>query len=230
MAPVTLSVLIPAYNEVDTILEAIRRVREADLGEGVVREIVVVDDGSTDGTRELLRGVQDIRYFEHERNQGKGAAIQTGLAHATGEVVVIQDADLEYDPADFRAMLEPIRYGKAAVVYGSRFLKGQPRMRFANFIANRLLAWAATLLFGQRLTDEATCYKMFRTDVLRGMNLRAKRFEFCPEATAKSLRAGFRIVEVPVSYNARTLAEGKKISWRDGVAALVTLVKYRFVR
>jgi len=230
MRPLLLSVLVPAYNEADTITEAIRRVQEADLGEGVTCEVIVVDDGSTDGTRELLRQTSGIRLVEHECNRGKGAAIRTGLAHATGEVVVIQDADLEYDPADFRRMLEPIRQGKAAVVYGSRFLNGTPRMRLANLIANRLLAWSATLLFGRRLTDEATCYKMFRTEVLRAMDLRANRFDFCPEATAKALRAGHRILEVPVSYQARTAAEGKKISWRDGVAAFWTLLKYRLVR
>lgn len=230
MERLTLSVLVPAYNEADTIVEAIRRVQEADLGEGVACEIIVVDDGSTDGTREILRALPGIRLVEHETNRGKGAAIRTGLAHAAGEVVVIQDADLEYDPADFRRMLDPIRSGKAAVVYGSRFLNGTPRMRWPNLIANRLLAWSATLLFGQPLSDEATCYKMFRTDVLRSLHLRANRFDFCPEATAKVLRAGYRIVEVPVSYRARTAAEGKKISWRDGVAAFWTLLKYRFVR
>ncbi|MBI3945266.1 MAG: glycosyltransferase family 2 protein [Armatimonadetes bacterium] len=226
----TLTIIVPAYNERDTILEAIRRVEEADLGPAVTREILVVDDCSRDGTRELLRAVPGIRLLEHARNQGKGMAIRTALAEATGEVVVIQDADLEYDPADFRAMLEPIRYGKTAVVYGSRFLKGRPRMRLANYIANRLLAWSATLLFRRRLTDEATCYKMFRTDVLRAMDLRAERFEFCPEVTAKALRAGYRILEVPISYRARSIAEGKKITWRDGLDAFWTLAKYRFLR
>jgi glycosyltransferase involved in cell wall biosynthesis len=190
----------------------------------------VVDDGSKDGTREILRQMPGIVYVEHERNQGKGMAIRTGLARATGEVVVIQDADLEYDPGDFRRMLEPIRYGKAAVVYGSRFLKARPRMRFANYVANRLLAWGATLLFGRRITDEATCYKMFRAEVLREMNLQATRFEFCPEVTAKAMRAGHRILEVPISYRARSVAEGKKISWRDGVSAFYTLLKYRLVK
>lgn len=228
MEPITLTVIVPAYNERDTILEAIRRVQQVDLGPNVNREIVVVDDGSQDGTRDLLRGVAGIRLLEHERNQGKGTAIRTALAHATGDVVTIQDADLEYDPADFRAMLEPIRRGEAAVVYGSRFLRGRPRMRLANYIANRLLAWLVRLLFGQPLSDEATCYKMFRTDVLRGVKLRAQRFEFCPEVTAKVLRAGYRIVEVPISYRARTVAEGKKISWRDGLIAFWTLLKYRF--
>lgn len=230
MAPMVLTVLMPAYNEIDTIREAIRRVCDTDLGEGVSREVIVIDDASTDGTRELLREIPGIILVEHARNQGKGAAIRSGLERATGDVVVIQDADLEYDPADLRAMLTPIRYGKAAVVYGSRFLKRRPRMRLANYVANRILAWSATLLFGQRITDEATCYKMFRTDVLRAMNLRAERFEFCPEVTAKARRAGYRIVEVPISYQARTLAEGKKITWRDGLEAIWTLVKYRFVR
>lgn len=230
LAPLTLSVIIPAYNERETITEAIRRVREADLGPGVTAEILVVDDCSRDGTRELLRAIPGIRLLEHQENQGKGAAIRTALAHATGAVVVIQDADLEYDPADFRAMLAPIREGKAAVVYGSRFMRGHPPMRTANYIANRLLAWSATLLFGQRLTDEATCYKMFRSDVLRAMNLRATRFEFCPEVTAKARRAGYRILELPVSYRARSIAEGKKISWHDGVAAFWTLLKYRLIR
>jgi len=230
VAPFVLTVLMPAYNEIDTIREAIRRVCETDLGEGISKEVIVIDDASTDGTREVLAEIPGIIVVKHARNQGKGAAIRSGLARATGDVVVIQDADLEYDPADLRAMLTPIRHGKAAVVYGSRFLKGRPRMRLANYIANRILAWSATLLFGQRITDEATCYKMFRTDVLRAMNLRAERFEFCPEVTAKARRAGYRIVEVPISYQARTLAEGKKITWRDGLEAIWTLVKYRFVR
>ncbi|MBP6965748.1 MAG: glycosyltransferase family 2 protein [Armatimonadetes bacterium] len=234
----TLSVIIPAYNECDTIEEAVARVRRSP----VVKEIIVVDDFSADGTRELLQSISDpsicaaegqgevpVRLVLHERNMGKGMAIRTALAHVTGDVVIIQDADLEYDPDDYPAMIAPILSGEADVVYGSRFLSSRPRMRPANYIANRVLALAASTLFGARITDEATCYKAFRAGVIQGIPLTCRRFEFCPEVTAKVLRRGIRIVEVPIRYEARTAAEGKKIGWWDGVVALWTLLKYRVV-
>jgi len=193
-------------------------------------EIIVVDDCSTDGTRQVLQRIPDIKLILHERNMGKGMAIRTALEHVTGDIVIIHDADLEYDPEDFYAMVEPIASGTADVVYGSRFLSGRPKMRATNFIANKLLAFAASLLFGARITDEATCYKAFRADLIKGLDLTCRRFEFCPEVTAKLLRSGVRIAEVPVRYTARTAELGKKISWWDGVVALWTLVKYRIVK
>lgn len=221
-----LTVLIPAYNELDTIEATIERVRNSPVD----KEIIAIDDCSTDGTRELLARIPGIRLVLHERNMGKGMAIRTGLMHASGDIVIIQDADLEYDPADFPAMIEPIVSGEADVVYGSRFLSARPKMRLPNYVANRVLAVAASILFRARITDEATCYKAFRADLIKAIPLTCRRFEFCPEVTAKILRRGIRIKEVPIRYEARTVAEGKKIGWWDGVVALWTLVKYRLIR
>ena len=221
-----LSVIIPAYNEVDTIEESIARVRQVKLDQ----EIIIVDDFSTDCTRELLQQLPDIKLILHDRNMGKGMAIRTALQHVTGDIVIIQDADLEYDPEDFYAMVEPIASGKADVVYGSRFLKEKPKMRLPNYLANRGLAMLASILFRTRITDEATCYKAFRADLIKGLNLTCRRFEFCPEVTAKLLRRGVRFVEVPIRYTARTAELGKKISWWDGIVAFWTLIKYRFVK
>lgn len=224
-AALALSVLIPAFNERDTIEKALARVRE--LGPEV--EIVVVDDASTDGTREILEAYPGIVLVRHPVNQGKGMAIRTALEHATGDVVAIQDADLEYDPQDLPRLVEPIARGEARVVYGSRFLRGRPRMELPNYICNRLLAWTANLLFGARLTDEATCYKVFDRKLLRSIKLDCRRFEFCPEVTAKVRKRGERIVELPIAYDPRSYDSGKKIRAWDGVVALWTLLKYRFV-
>jgi len=221
-----LSIIIPAYNEVDTIQETINRVKSVQLD----KEIIVVDDCSSDGTRELLEKCRDIKLFMHETNMGKGMAIRTALQHVEGDIVIIQDADLEYDPEDYHVMIEPIVNGVADVVYGSRFLLGKPKMYTANYIANRLLAISANVLFGGKITDEATCYKAFRAKIITNMPLDCRRFEFCPEVTAKILRSGTKIVEVPVRYTARTSEQGKKIGWKDGVEAFWTLFKYRFVK
>lgn len=221
-----LSVLIPVYNEVRTIKETLRRVQAVDME----KEIIIVDDCSTDGTRDLLKSIPEIELVLHEVNMGKGMAIRTALEHATGDVVIVQDADLEYDPNDYPALVEPIRSGKTDVVYGSRFLKGKPKMHPANYLANRILAIASTILFFHKLTDEATCYKAFRTSLIKEIPLTCRRFEFCPEITAKVLRKGIKIIEVPVHYEARTTEEGKKIGWFDGVVALWTLIRFRFVR
>jgi dolichol-phosphate mannosyltransferase len=220
-----LSVIIPVYNEIDTIEDVLSLVREAP-GE---KEIIVADDCSTDGSREYLRTVPDIMLIENEYNIGKGASIRRSLEHVSGEIVIIQDADLEYDPMDFLKMIQPILDGVADMVYGTRFVPHKPKMRLLNYIANRVFAWIATVLYGVKITDEATCYKAFRTEVIKSLDLHCTRFEFCPEVTGRLLKRGYRYCEVPVSYHPRTYAQGKKITWRDGITCIWTLVKYRFV-
>ncbi|MCL5103445.1 MAG: glycosyltransferase family 2 protein [Armatimonadetes bacterium] len=220
-----LSIIIPVYNEIDTIEEVLRRVRE----EGTEKQIIVVDDYSTDGTREYLRAQPDLILIENERNIGKGLSIRAALAMATGDIVVIQDADLEYDPADFPALIRPILEDKADMVYGTRFAHGKPKMRLANYLANKLFALIATVLYGVKVTDEATCYKAFKADVIKGLDLHCRRFEFCPEVTARLLKRRARYAEVPIWYEARTYAQGKKITWKDGLECVWALVKYRFV-
>lgn len=221
-----LSVVIPVYNEADTIQETLVRVMQVNLE----KEIIVVDDCSTDGTRDILKKTSGIKLVMHPKNMGKGMAIRTALKEVTGDIVIIQDADLEYDPDDYYAMIEPISAGRESVVYGSRFLNGKPHMQPANYIANKILAAAANILFGAHISDEATCYKAFRRDLICGIDLTCKRFEFCPEVTAKVLRRRVHIAEIPVHYTARTTAQGKKINWWDGVIAMWTLIKYRFRR
>ena len=227
-----LSVIVPVYNEESTIDEIIRQVREVDLGD-MGLELVIIDDASTDGTPSQLDahlGEPGLTVLTHTRNQGKGAAIRTGLESVTGDMVVIQDADLEYDPHDYPDLIKPIAEGTADVVFGSRFLGTVENMAFANLVANKILAWGATILFGRRITDEATCYKVFRTEVLRSFDLECQRFEFCPEVTAKTLRRGYRLVEVPICYRARAVEAGKKIRATDGLEAIWTLLRYRFKR
>lgn len=219
-----LSVIIPAYNEMATIEEVLRRVRAVDIE----KEIIVADDCSTDGTRDFLRSQPDVVLVENACNLGKGASIRAALELVTGEIVLIQDADLEYDPSDYPKLIAPIVEGKADIVYGSRFLGKRPKMKLANFLANKLFAFMATVLYAAKVTDEATCYKAFRTDVIKSLDLRCNRFEFCPEVTARLLKRRYRFVEVPIWYQARTHAEGKKITWRDGLECIWALIKYRF--
>lgn len=226
-----LSIVIPVYNEAALIVEVVSRVRAAPLPGGWTREVIVIDDGSSDGSREVIASLgpfPDLRAFRTDRNHGKGSAIRRGIAEARGEIILLQDADLEYDPADYPGLLAPILDGTARVVYGSRFGGRIEGMHLANRVANLALRWTANLLYGARLTDEATAYKVFRADVLRGMTFRARRFEWCPEVTAKVLRAGLAIHEVPISYRARSVGQGKKIRWWDLLHALWTLVRYRF--
>lgn len=224
-----ISIIIPVYNEVNILDEVLARVMAAPLPPGCEKEIIVVDDGSTDGTSQMLAQYRDLVLVHHSVvNFGKGAATRIGIAKATGEIILVQDGDLEYDPQDYVKVLTPLVEGQATVVYGSRFLKKFEGMKLANWIANRLLTLTANVLYGARITDEATAYKAFRTDAIRGVRLRSMRFEFCPEVTAKMLRAGHRIHEVPISYNPRGILEGKKIRWQDGFHALWTLVRYRF--
>lgn len=223
-----LAIIVPVYNEAATIVEVVQRLRAVPIE----KEIILVDDASTDGTAEVLAALHgpDVKVLRHERNRGKGAAIRTAIPAVTAEAVVIQDADLEYMPEELPGLLKPLEEGRASVVYGSRFLGTMEGMRFANYLANKLLAWTATLLYGQRITDEATCYKLFRSDVLKALPLTCERFEFCPEVTARVRRRGIRILELPITYRGRTVQAGKKIRLADAWEAMVTLLKYRFVR
>jgi glycosyltransferase involved in cell wall biosynthesis len=225
-----LSVIVPVYNERATVIEILRRMRAVELP--LELEIVVVDDGSTDGTDKALRAVEDstVRVLHHGTNRGKGAAIRTGLGVVRGDLVLIQDADLEYDPEDWPKLLAPILRGRANVVYGSRFTGERKNMLVWHWIGNRLLSGVTNVLYNTTLSDMETCYKLFDRRVLEGITIRSDRFEFEPEITAKVLRRGHRIYEVPISYTGREFDEGKKITWKDGVGALKTLVKYRFVR
>jgi dolichol-phosphate mannosyltransferase len=228
---VIVSIIIPVYNEAPVLPMVLERVANAPLPDGCVKEIVVVNDGSTDATREVLEryaGSPLIIVHHSPVNFGKGAAIRLGLTKISGEIALIQDGDLEYDPSDYCAVLEPIVSGKADVVFGSRFLKGVRGMRKRNWLANKILTYTANLLFAAHLTDQATAYKAFRREVLERMKLRCVRFEFCAEVTAKARRLGYKIHEVPISYNPRGLLDGKKIRWQDGVEALFTLLHYRF--
>ena len=232
-----LSIVIPVYNERATIVEIVRRVLAVPLP-GLQREVVLVDDCSTDGTRQLLadlpalvgdlEATADIRVFLLQRNQGKGAALRRGFAEATGDFVLIQDADLEYDPADYPRLLAPLLAGKADVVYGSRFAGGEPHrvLYFWHSLGNKFLTLCSNALSNLNLTDMECCYKLFRREVLQKLALRENRFGIEPELTAKVARLGCRIFEVGISYSGRTYAEGKKIGWRDGVRALWCILKY----
>ncbi|HWW45132.1 MAG TPA: glycosyltransferase family 2 protein [Acidimicrobiia bacterium] len=225
----SLSVIVPVYNERNTVAEIVRRMRSVELP--LEREIVIVDDGSTDGTRQVLSQLADstVHVVLHDRNQGKGAAVRTGLAQVTGDLVLIQDADLEYDPDDWPKLLAPAMKGRARVVYGSRFTGERRNMLFIHWVGNRFLSLITNVLYNTTLSDMETCYKLFERDVIQGIHLRSRGFDFEPEVTAKVLRQGIRIYEVPISYSGREFDEGKKITWQDGFAALWTLVRYRFV-
>lgn len=224
-----LSVIIPVYNEAKNVQEIVKRVQASRRA----AEIIVVDDGSRDGTRDILKkldGKRKVRVVLHEKNQGKGAAVVTGINAAQGDVLLIQDADLEYDPRDYPAMLRPIEEGLADVVYGSRFLGAAHRVTmFWHQLANKMLTLMTNILYDSILTDMETGYKVFRRHVLEGMTIKAKRFNFEPEFTAKVLKRKYRIFEVPITFNPRDYAEGKKIKLKDAFEAVWTLLKYRFV-
>ncbi len=225
-----LSVIIPVYNEINTIEEIIRRVEAVDLAD----EIIVVDDGSTDGTRDLLQDLEPkhpgLNLILHDRNQGKGAAVRSGINQASGDYLIIQDADLEYDPRDYPAILKPMEEGLADVVYGSRFL-GAPRRTtmFWHMVANKLLTLMTNVLYNSILSDMETGYKLFKREIITNIPLRAKRFNFEPEITAKLLKRKIRIYEVPITFNPREYSEGKKIGLKDAFEAIWTLLNYRFV-
>ena len=225
-----LSVVVPVFNERNTLVEILRRMRAVEMPDGIEREIIVVDDGSDDGTRDVLKQLGDstVRVIMHDRNQCKGAALRTGFAHMTGDYVLIQDADLEYDPEDWPRLMHPIIRGRARVVYGSRFTGERRNMLFLHWIGTRFLSLTTNILYNTTLSDMETCYKLIDRTLLDDMTLTADRFDFEPEITAKILKRGVRIYEVPISYAGREFEEGKKITWRDGFAALWTLVKYRF--
>lgn len=226
----TLSVIIPVYNESATLEEIIRRV----WATGLVSEIIAVDDGSADDSVQILEQLQHsgqppLTILRHPRNRGKGAAMRTGLNAVTAELVLVQDADLEYNPADYPALLAPFAQNPALpVVYGSRNLRRNPRSTWAFYWGGRLLSWVTNWLYGAHITDEATGYKIIRTDLLRSIGLETDGFEFCPEVTGKLLRQGVPIVEVPISYEPRSRDAGKKIRWYDGLIAIWTLIRYRF--
>lgn len=230
-----LSIVIPVYNERATAETLLRRVATAPLPDGFEREIVVVDDGSSDGTRDLLRQLEKkadppFRYFEHEENRGKGAALRTAFGHTKGDFVLIQDADLEYDPKDYPVLLQPIADDQADVVYGSRFLGGPHRVLFFwHFVGNRALTTMSNMFTDLNLSDMETCYKVFPGDLLRSLKLTSNRFGIEPELTARIAKHDVRIYEVPISYHGRTYAEGKKIGWKDGVSAIWAILRYNLL-
>ena len=223
------SIIVPAFNEEKTIAELLKKLKALDMD----KEIIIIDDGSSDGTRKILSGIddEDIKIILKNENQGKGIAIREGIKVSIGDMIVIQDADLEYDPDDLLLMVDLMIKNDYNVLYGSRFLKkGKPEgMYVANLIANKILVMVSNVLYNSNITDEATCYKLFKSNVIRGLELKAKRFEFCPEVTAKVRKKGYLINEIPISYKARKFKEGKKIGIKDFVVALWVLIKYRFV-
>lgn len=224
-----LSVIIPVYNEAKTIQEIIRRVQAT----GLADEILAIDDGSTDGSRDILANIStiaNVKVIYHEHNQGKGKAVRTGIQNASGDLIIIQDADLEYDPREYPNLLRPIQEGIADIVYGSRFLgAGRRPVLFWNMVANKILTLVTNILYNNILTDMETGYKLFRREVVQNMTLHAHGFEFEPEFTAKILKSKARIYEVPITFNPRDYSEGKKIKMRDAFIAMWTLIKYRFV-
>jgi len=224
-----LSIIIPIYNEEKTLSELVKQVQAVDVD----KELILVDDGSTDGTHAILKKWQavsnpTITIIYHPHNKGKGAAIATGLNHVKGDIVIIQDADLEYDPQDYLALITPFKNKDVQVVYGSRNLRKNPRSTFSFYWGGRLLSWITNLLYGSQITDEATCYKVFRADLIKELGIESTGFEFCPEMTGKVLRRKIAIHEIPISYTPRLWDEGKKIKWQDGLIAIWVLIKYRF--
>lgn len=243
-----LTIIIPVYNEKTTILQLLDKVERAVLPENMQKEIIIIDDYSVDGTREILRRLptgssqssardcdgagkkmeNQYNIIYHDKNCGKGAAIKTGLKEASGDIIIIQDADLEYDPNEYNKLLQPILNNETQVVYGSRFLgKHNPRYKLF-YLGNKFLSLLFSILYGQKVSDMETCYKVFSSDVFKNIKIKSNRFNFEPEITAKIIKAGYKIKEIPISYQSRSFKEGKKIGWRDGVSAIYCLFKYRF--
>ena len=228
-----LSILIPVFNEENTILEILKKINEINLDRfGLEKEIIIVNDGSTDRTKKILEELKtrnNFALFHHRKNQGKGAAIKTGLEHAAGDFILIQDADLEYDPADYPVLLEPLIENEINIVYGSRGLKKNPSSSIGFYLGGKFLTFILNLLFGTKLTDINTCYKVFKREVLRDIKLEESGFAFCEEVTAKVIKKGYKIKEIPISYNPRDFKEGKKIRFYDGIIGLWTIIKYRIL-
>lgn len=229
-----LSILIPAYNEENTIAEILEKIISLNLYNNIEKEIIVIDDFSKDKTEAIVKSFVDkydfVFYYKQSRNRGKGAAIRRGLENVSGDFVIIQDADLEYDPKDYNPLLQTMIENDYKVIYGSRFLKKENKHSYHRFyLGGRLVSLATNILFLQNLTDEPTCYKLFRTDFIKSIPLKCEGFEFCPEITAKVAKKGIKIKEIPIQYYPRSIEEGKKIRWTDGLIAIWTLLKYRFV-
>lgn len=222
-----LSIIMPVFNERHTIKEIIEKVKSVDID----KQIIIVDDCSDDGTKEILKtlGDDDIEVIYHNKNKGKGAAVRTGLSHAIGDIVIIQDADLEYDPRDYKVLIRPIIEGRGDVVYGSRFLGEHRVFLFWHYLGNKFLTYITNFLYNTMLSDMETCYKAFRTEVIKSIKIRSNGFNIEPEITAKVFKKKYRVYEVPITYSGRGYEEGKKITWRDGFVALYTLIKFRFV-
>ena len=226
-----LSIVIPIYNEIEHLEEILNQIDAVDIG--MEKELILVDDCSTDGTREILERLQNsednsAKIFYHEINRGKGATLRTGFQHVTGDITLIQDADLEYDPQDYPKLLQPILENKANVVYGSRFMEGRQHGLLRSYLANRFLTSLSNFVNGTKITDMETCYKVIKTDILKDITLRSDRFGFEPEITAKLARRKCKIVDVPISYRGRDYHEGKTVSWKDGVAAIFHIIRFRF--
>jgi glycosyltransferase involved in cell wall biosynthesis len=231
--PPLLTILMPVYNEAKTILEIIKRVEAAQIG-NVNKELVIVDDCSKDGTRDVLKKLAEegkYKIYFHSHNMGKGAALRTALTYASGDIIIIQDADLEYDPNEYAELLVPVLEGRADVVYGSRLSGGKTvrAFNYFHYLGNKFLTFLTNVLYNTILTDMETCYKVFRADVIKNIQIKSNRFDFEPEITAKILKRKYKLYEMPISYSGRDFNEGKKISWKDGFAAVWALVKYRFV-
>lgn len=225
-----ISILIPVFNELNTLEIILKKVEEVNFC-GLEKEIILIDDYSTDGTRDILEKLKDkYKILYHEQNMGKGAALRTGFEHVTGDITVIQDADLEYDPADYESLIQMLLDNKADVVYGSRFLNTKPAgsIMLTHLLGNKLLTLITNVLYNTTLTDMETCYKAFKTEFIKDIKIKSNRFDFEPEITAKILKKGARLYELPISYYGREFSEGKKITWKDGIHAIMALIKFRF--